>query len=615
MADTPYAVCAHISRGGEHAIAQDELARMKAAGIGWVRTDFDWSGIERKQGEWSFDQLDATVQMAEEAGIKILPILDYDVAWASPAYQHLDLWREYVRRVVARYRDRIRYWEVWNEPNLQGAWRDKPDAANYTKLLEATYREIKAIDPGLTVLSGGFAGIPWDYIEGIYAAGGGAFFDAMNIHPYRYPTRPEQGKLYEDIERLRGIMASHGDQDKPIWITEIGWPTHADPANTGSLMRGIVQSGLQAIDPTRKQWNVALLDDPGYARNCTEEDADAVRAMFAPQTVGKVALAELATLDPATTQVLVMPPNEAFPGPAFAAIENYVRRGGVVVLWFGVPLYYEMKQTDKGWEQAGASEDFRKRLHIGWEAWWTKDGVPKEIKRAQVGAGWDAAFPFPEKCPEATRFLNAGTTQAGDRFIPLVQAKEKDYVGTVAAAYALNGDLKGGVIVSTFMSIGRNVTADRQGLICPRAYLTAFQAGVTHLFWYEFQAPEQDPYYNEHHFGMVHRDLSPKPAYTALAALTRARPAGSQSVGEWRDSNGLYFPHWQRPDGQLGWALWRDTGSVSCVVQVTGEVVEAFDHLGQPKPLTLRKGQATVEIGESILYLVGPTEVVLTPTK
>ena len=106
----PYAVCAHVSRGGEHAIARDAFRRMKAAGIGWVRTDFDWSGVERKPGEWSFDNLDETVQWAEEAGISILPILDYDVRWASPAYKHLNLWRTYVRKVVSRYKDRVRHW-------------------------------------------------------------------------------------------------------------------------------------------------------------------------------------------------------------------------------------------------------------------------------------------------------------------------------------------------------------------------------------------------------------------------------------------------------------------------------------------------------------------------
>jgi hypothetical protein len=525
----------------------------------------------------------------------------------------LDLWRAYVRKVVTRYKGRLRHWEVWNEPNLKGAWRDEPNAANYTTLLKATYEEIKAIDPDLKVLVCGFAGIPWEYIEGIYAAGGGPFFDIMNCHPYRYPARPGPGRLYEDLERLRDLMAAHGDDSKPIWITEIGWPTHADPQQTGALMKGIVQSGLKAIDPSRKAWSVAMLDDPTYARGFSAESADTAREMFQPTPIRSIRLADLASLDPKTTQVLVMPPDEAFPGPQFDAIRDYVRRGGVAVLWFGVPLYYEMKPTPEGrWEQHGADEEFRRSLRIGWEAWWTKDGIPKKTKKLVASAGWDAAVPFPKKCPEASRFLTAGAMGKGDRFVPLVQVHDGDYQGTVAAAYALNSDLKGGVIVSTFRSIRRNVTVERQGMICPRAYLIALQAGVKRMFWYEFQAPEQDPYYNEHHFGMVHRDLSPKPAYTALRALTRLRPAGSKVAdGPWRNDDGLYFPHWTRPDGQTVWAIWRGLGEAKCMIEVSGDIKGMYDHLGQPMEISQTNQFMSRDIGEGIVYIVGPTKLTI----
>ena len=45
----------------------------------------------------------------------------------------------------------------------------------------------------------------------------------------------------------------------------------------------------------------------------------------------------------------------------------------------------------------------------------------------------------------------------------------------------------------------------------------------------------------------VHRDISPKPGYTAYAALIRARPAGSKTTGHaWRTGD-VYHPSWQRP--------------------------------------------------------------------
>ncbi|MBN2448934.1 MAG: hypothetical protein JXR77_01010, partial [Lentisphaeria bacterium] len=93
--------------------------------------------------------------------------------------------------------------------------------------------------------------------------------------------------------------------------------------------------------------------------------------------------------------------------------------------------------------------------------------------------------------------------------------------------------------------------------------------------------------------------------------LIRARPGGSRNaVAPWRSDPGdLYFPHWRRPDGQTGWALWKTEGTESCILTIDGTVAEAFDHLGRPVALPLQGNTARAELGEGILYLIGPTRV------
>ena len=387
---SPYGVCAHLPRGDEYPTARRELRLMREAGIGWARADFSWSGVLRKPGgEWDFKHLDDVVRWAEAEGVRILPILDYDTPWARPAHEHLDQWLEFVGQVVGRYKDRIRYWEVWNEPNLEQFWHDKPSAENYVKLLRATYKRIKQIDPKLVVLLGGTAGIPWGYLEGVYKAGARESFDVMNVHPYRYPRSPEEAPLFEDLLRLRRMMSEQGDAQKPVWITEIGWPTHQG------------------------------------------------------------------------------------------------RRG---------------------------------------------------------------------------------------------------------------------------------VSPERQAEMLARAYLLSLQAGVEVVFWYEFQAMENKPDYNEDHFGIVHRDLRPKPAYTALKTLAGVRPAGSKKLDRpWRAGD-VFCPAWQRPDGQTAWALWRPGKPEDRTLRVKGEVRQAVGHLGEPLTLKRQGQQLTVRPGEGPLYLVGPEELeVLAP--
>lgn len=613
---SPYGVCAHISRGGEHQIAQKEMAVMKEAGIKWVRTDFDWSGVERKEGQWDFSYLDETVKWAQEAGIDILPIMGYDVAWASPAQKHLDKWAVYVRTIVTRYKDRLRYWEVWNEENISHFWKGASGPEEYVELLKVTYKTIKEVDPGLTVLFGGTAGIPWEYIEGAYKCGVKDSFDVMNIHPYRYPKRPEPGNLYEDINKVRELMTKYGDGNKPIWITEMGWPTHCPPDAVGGFLNGIFEAGVKSIRGDKPVSCVAILADHDYQFKFEPEMLETARIMSGKRTVSEIALGALASLDPEKVQVLIMPPEEGFAVDYFDAIESYVRKGGILVLWSGVPLYYQFKKdVDGKWTQSGADENFRRRLHIGWEAWWTRKGViPESTKKLEVPAEFSDLIHLPKTPMESTRFLTDKALKQGDRMIPLIKAPAGEYTGVPVAAYALNSDLKGGVIVMTNQQIGNNVTPERQAIILPRAYLASLQAGVKRIFWYEFQATEHDLFYNEDHFGIVHRDLGPKPAYVAMQALTKARPAGSMMAeGDWRTGS-VCHSCWKRPDGRKGWALWVPEGEVKCTLKVRGKIDESFDHMGNSVTLPVTGDSVTVTLKESLLYIIGSMDIVISST-
>jgi endonuclease/exonuclease/phosphatase family metal-dependent hydrolase len=160
----------------------------------------------------------------------------------------------------------------------------------------------------------------------------------------------------------------------------------------------------------------------------------------------------------------------------------------------------------------------------------------------------------------------------------------------------------------------RGVSPERQAEMLARTYLLALQAGTQVIFWYEFQAPEGRPDYNEDHFGIVHRDLSPKPAYTALATLARARPAGSKVHQQaWR-SGDLYYPSWQRTDGNRAWALWSIGDATELELALGGEISEAFDNLGKALKLDAQSGHVRLSVGQSPVYLVGPTELAIKAT-
>jgi hypothetical protein len=607
---SPYGVCAHVSRHGDHELAARQFQLMRQAGIRWARTDFDWTTVQqRENGPWDFSMFDDTVRMAEEAGITLLPILAYDVRWATPAYQHLDAWRQYVRQTVGRYQHRLRYWEVWNEPDLVQFWKETPNPANYTTLLKATYQEIKKINPDLQVLLGGLSGIPYEYIDGIYKAGGKDCFDIMAVHPYRYPETPEAHSLKDDLDKLRKLMAEYGDADKPIWITEIGWPTHQ---SRNHLLDDIVRAGLAAVDPNRTDWTLAVFDDPGYPAQINMPDSRLTAMLPGGGRIERLNLAQMKRLTPKTHHALLLPPEESFAAAVFDTIEAYVCDGGTVIFTQGVPLYYAARLAEDGsWTRQGADESFRKRLHIGWHAWWTKEGVPKAIATLTVPEAFRPQIRLSEGTPPAERFLTDTALKPGDRFIPLLQAAEGSYTGTAAAVYDLNSDLKGALLVSALLQDFRGSTEDKQAAILPRTYLIALHSGVECVFWYNFRARETDPFYNEDHFGILHQDMKPKPAYTAMQALSRARPAGSIPLETDWQAGSLYYPGWKRPDGQTAFALWTGGTSRNFTVTLEGSLAEALDYLGSPADFRLIDGKLTIPLSETPIYLIGPKRIIV----
>jgi polysaccharide biosynthesis protein PslG len=112
--------------------------------------------------------------------------------------------------------------------------------AGYTDLLKAAYPEIKAADPNATVIGGVVGSVitygnltmnPIDFVDGIYAAGGEPYFDALSFHPYQYTLPFSTGGWHPDspinqLAAMHSVMVANGDGDKLIWASEYGEPSN-----------------------------------------------------------------------------------------------------------------------------------------------------------------------------------------------------------------------------------------------------------------------------------------------------------------------------------------------------------------------------------------------------
>lgn len=220
------------SEEGKRVIVTDAVADdLAELGVETIRMVF-WS----HGGEIPFEAYDGIVDRLRRRGIGILGLLDNQIVfapreeWASDDYRARFV--ASAKTIVARYGDRIRDWEVWNEPDYHD-FLIPPEP--YAQLLAETCAAIKDIDPEATVALGGLSSA-WDvsgrYLRRVYEAPATqAFraehgtwpFDAVCVHPYHWQVSPET-YLADALKRnILLVMAAHGDARKPIWLTEIGW--------------------------------------------------------------------------------------------------------------------------------------------------------------------------------------------------------------------------------------------------------------------------------------------------------------------------------------------------------------------------------------------------------
>jgi hypothetical protein len=245
-----------------------QLDDYAAIGAQVVRFDLDWSAVEPTDGVLNWSRFDKIVNEIVARGLTPLPILHRVPTWARASITdgfgvtrqtnypaNMSRFATFCAAAVNRYKDRVKHWEVWNEPNLAGFWLN-PNVATYTSMLIAAYPAIKAADPAAVVITAGLAAVPDDdgaaitslhpyplhksavgFIQGIYANGGKNYFDAIGFHPYSWPlpvgnTDPWNGwrMMHLNTPSIRSHMVANGDTAKQIWATEYGGPTGTSTA-------------------------------------------------------------------------------------------------------------------------------------------------------------------------------------------------------------------------------------------------------------------------------------------------------------------------------------------------------------------------------------------------
>ena len=270
----PFGINVFLEQEVDPAKREQSLQMIRDAGFAWLRQEFPWEDIEiHAKGDFTdrrndrnldgvidqadevsaWDKYDHIVGLVEQYDLQLLVRLSNPPDWvhADPAIgdkappDNLQDYLDYVQAVAERYRGRVHYYQVWNEPNIFPEWGNQaPDPVAYTAMLCQAYDLLKQIDPSIVVMSGPLAptnalgGLNLNdfiYLQRMFDLGAGECFDILSMQGYGLNSgatdrrmRPQHVNFARNLY-IRDLMVSNGYAHKPIWISEAAWNPVPEP--------------------------------------------------------------------------------------------------------------------------------------------------------------------------------------------------------------------------------------------------------------------------------------------------------------------------------------------------------------------------------------------------
>jgi hypothetical protein len=155
-------------------------------------------------------------------------------------------WGRYVRALATRYRDRVHFFELWNEPSLRNGWNDSIE--RLAQMQVTAHRILRSLGFGQRLIAPSIAftdGAPkhgLKFLDRFLSQPGGSDFDIVGLHLYPgdEPAKAGDGpewSMQVALPGARAVLAQHGLADRPIWNTE---------TNVGRVPAGITFTGTSA---------------------------------------------------------------------------------------------------------------------------------------------------------------------------------------------------------------------------------------------------------------------------------------------------------------------------------------------------------------------------------
>ena len=206
-------------------------------GLRSLRDRLSWGQVNPAPGEFDWGKYAVAADAQSEAGLTVYTVFHDVPEWAAmeacggktrgnlPPSDPRDSYA-FAKQLAEDLGDRVRFFELWNEPDVQffGGY-----VWDYASVIKAAYLGAKAGDPTLGVLWGSRC-VRSEFWRKALENGCGPYWDIFNQHSYNAPETQ-----WEFHEQDREMMASVGPL-RPIWMTEMG--RRCEPSPDGSYKGG-----------------------------------------------------------------------------------------------------------------------------------------------------------------------------------------------------------------------------------------------------------------------------------------------------------------------------------------------------------------------------------------
>lgn len=279
-------------------VPEQNLDLAAQAGMSSIRDEVAWSGVEQRKGELKIpDSFGKYLDESVKRGIHPLVILDYgnrfyDGGNYPASAEAIEGYTRYCEAIVRYAGDRVKLFQIWNEWDggcgMDRARFGRGTPEGYVKLLKTVYPRLKKIAPDATIISNSVC-TGEKFLEDTFKLGVMDCCDAIGFHTYNYnkgTTDPVESWL-ERMKNLQALIHKYNNgKDKPVCITEMGWPNHLTAAGSTEEESAIRLAKLYLYARTlpfvKGIWWYDFQDD-GWDARYNENNFGLVRADLTPK--------------------------------------------------------------------------------------------------------------------------------------------------------------------------------------------------------------------------------------------------------------------------------------------------------------------------------------------